>query len=109
MGRIDSSDVFRDGKARWPSGYVLRLKPDGGWELLSAQYKKPVAMLASGTVHIDRERWHRLELRFKGKTIDATLDGAALTSVEDDTHSHGMIALGTEWNLIQFDNLRVVP
>ena len=109
MGRIDSSDVFRDGKARWPSGYVLRVKPDGGWELLSAQYKKPVVTLASGTAHIDRAKWHHLELRFKGKQIDATLDGAALASVEDDAHSHGMIALGTGWNLIQFDNLRVAP
>ena len=109
MGRIDSSDVFRDGKARWPSGYVLRLKPDGGWELLSAQYKKPVLRLASGTAHIDRTKWHHVELRFAGKRIDVTLDGAALVTVDDDAHSRGMIALGTEWNLVQFDNLRVAP
>jgi hypothetical protein len=65
--------------------------------------------LASGTVHIERTKWHHLELRFKGKKIEAMLDGAALASVEDDAHSHGMIALGTEWNLIQFDNLRIAP
>jgi len=29
MGRIDSADVFQDANARWPSGYVLRLKLDG--------------------------------------------------------------------------------
>jgi hypothetical protein len=109
MGRIDSSDVFKDGHARWPSGYVLRLKPDGAWELLSAEYKKPVVTLASGTARIDRAKWHHLELRFHGKQINATLDGTSLTSVEDGEHSHGMIALGTEWDLIQFDNLRVVP
>jgi hypothetical protein len=109
MGRIDSSDVFKDGHAHWPSGYVLRLKPDGAWELLSAEYKKPVATLASGTAQIDRTQWHRLELRFHGRHIEATLDGASLASVENEAHSHGMIALGTEWDLIQFDNLRVTP
>jgi hypothetical protein len=109
MGRIDSSDVFKDSQARWPSGYVLRLKPNGAWELLSAQYKKTVVTLATGKSSIDRASWHRLELRFRGKQIAASLDGAPLASVEDDTHSHGMFALGTEWNLIQFDNLRVTP
>ncbi len=109
MGRIDSSDVFKDGHARWPGGYVLRLKPDGAWELLSAQYKKPVATLASGFVKIDRNQWHHLELRFHGKNIEASLDGRTLASVEDDTHSHGMFALGTEWNRVEFDDLQVRP
>jgi hypothetical protein len=109
MGRIDSSDVFKDGSALWPSGYVLRLKPDGAWELLSAQYKQPAATLASGSVRIDRGQWHHLELRFHGKRIDASLDGEPLASVESDAHAHGMFALGTGWNRIQFDNLRVTP
>lgn len=109
MGRIDSADVFQDGDARWPSGYVLRLKPDGGWELLSAEFKKPVVPLASGSVTLNRNQWHRLELRFHGTRIEASLDGAPLTSVENSAHTHGMFALGTEWNRIQFDNLQVTP
>ena len=109
MGRIDSSDVFKDGHARWPSGYVLRLSPNGAWELLSEEYKKPVVTLASGTAKIDRKQWHHLDLSFHGKQIDASLDGASLASVENEAHKHGMIALGTEWDLIQFDNLRVAP
>lgn len=109
MGRIDSANVFQDGRAHWPSGYVLRLKPDGAWELLSTQYKKPTATLASGTATIDRSQWHHLELRFQGTRIAALLDGTRLATVEDTTHPHGMFALGTEWNLIQFDNLRVTP
>ena len=28
MGRIDSADVFQDDKARWPSGYILRIKSE---------------------------------------------------------------------------------
>ena len=109
MGRIDSANVFQDGHAHWPSGYVLRLKPDGAWELLSAQYKKPTETLASGTASIDRGQWHRVELRFQGSHVVAFLDGTQLASVEDATHTHGMFALGTEWNRTQFDNLRVAP
>jgi O-glycosyl hydrolase len=109
MGRIDSSDVFRDGSAHWPGGYILRVKPDGAWELLSAQYKQPTATLASGTAKIDRAQWHRLEVRFRGDEIEARLDGAILATVHDSTHTHGMFALGTEWNRMEFDNLRVTP
>jgi hypothetical protein len=109
IGRIDSSDVFKDSHALWPSGYVLRLKPNGAWELFSAEYNKPVVILAIGKTNIDRASWHRLELRFRGSQITASLDGTQLASVADATHSHGMFALGTEWNLIQFDNLCVTP
>ena len=109
MGHIDSADVFKDDKAHWPSGYVLRLKPDGAWELLSAEFKKSMVTLASGSVAIDRSKWHRLELRFHGGQIVAFLDGATLSIVENSVHTHGMFALGTEWDRIQFDNLEVTP
>jgi O-glycosyl hydrolase len=109
MGRIDSADVFQDDNPRWPSGYVLRIKPDGGWELLSAEFQKLVVTLASGSVALDRGQWHHLELRFRGKRIEASLDGVLLAAVESTTHAHGMFGLGTEWDRVQFDNLRVVP
>lgn len=110
MGRIDSADVFKDGHAHWPSGYVLRVHPNGGWELLSAAYgKSPLATLASGTAKFDAQKWHRLTLRFHGMRIVALLDGAQLAAVEDATHTHGMFALGSEWGHTQFDNLSVTP
>jgi O-glycosyl hydrolase len=109
MGRIDSADVFRDGRARWPSGYILRIEPGGAWELLSAEYKKPPVTLATGAATLDRARWHRLGLRFQGRRITAWLDGARLAAVEDGSHAHGMFALGSEWGRTQFDNLRVAP
>lgn len=109
MGRIDSSDVFRDGKALWPSGYVLRVYPEGRWELLSAAYKEPVATLASGSIVLDRNQWHRLELSFRGTQVAASIDGKPLTTVESMAHSHGMFGLGAEWARTQFDNLRVTP
>ena len=107
MGRIDSADVFKDGKALFPSGYALRLNPDGVWELLSARYKMPLVTLASGTAKTDSRKWHRMQLRFRGRQIVAILDGVELGSVEDLTHTHGMFALGTDWDHIQFDNLQV--
>jgi len=107
IGRIDSSDVFRDGRAKWPAGYVLRLQPDGSWALISTEYKKPEVTLASGNVTIDRALWHHIELCFNGTRIEAILDGSPLTAVDNAAHAHGMFALGTDWNRIQFDNLRV--
>lgn len=107
MGRIDSSDVFQDEKARWPSGYILRVKPDGAWELISSSFKQPVAIYASGTVEFNRQQWHRLALSFVGTKVTAALDEKPLASVEATAHSHGMIGLGAEWNHVQFDNLSV--
>ena len=109
MGRIDTADVFEDANAHWPSAYALRVNPDGAWELLSTQFKKSAATLASGSAVLDRDQWHRLELRFRATQIEAMLDGKKLAAVNDSTHTHGMIALGTEWDHVQFDNLSVGP
>jgi hypothetical protein len=48
-------------------------------------------------------------MSFHGKQIAASLDGKPLATVEDSAHSHGMFALATEWDHIQFDNLSVEP
>lgn len=107
MGRIDSADVFQDGRAHWPSGYVLRVEPSGEWELLSAAYRKPAVTLASGTAKLNPGQWHRLTLSFHGTRIAAQLDGARLAEVEDASHAKGMFALGAEWGRLQFDRLNV--
>jgi hypothetical protein len=107
MGRIDSSDVFRQEKAPWPSGYILQVKPDGSWELISSTYKQPTAIYATGSTNLNNRQWHRFALTFLGTTVTASLDGKTLASVEATAHSHGMIGLGTEWNHVQFDNLSV--
>ena len=110
-GNSDWKDYTEAADVRFltASGYVLRLKPDGAWELLTAEFKKPVVTLASGSVAIDRGKWHRLELRFHGVQIVAVLDGTPLATVENSVHTHGMFALGTEWGRIQFDNIEVTP
>lgn len=109
LGRIDSADVFQDDKARWPSGYGLSVAPDGAWRLFSAKFKEPTVVLGKGTIELDKTRWHRVELRFRGAEIEGFLDGKKLISASDSSHGHGMIGLGTEWGRVQFDNLAVTP
>lgn len=109
MGRIDSADVFQDDKSVLPSGYVFSVASDGHWELLTAGFRKQTVTLASGAATVDRDQWNHLELRFQGTRIEAILNGKALTSVNDSTHTHGMFALGSKWNHVQFDNLSVTP
>jgi hypothetical protein len=48
-----------------------------------------------------------LQLEFRSSRIVASVDGRQLASVEDSTHARGMIALGTQWDRVQFDDLRV--
>ena len=107
MGRIDSADVFKDGKALWPSGYVLSIHPDGKWTLTTSQYKVPTEWLGSGTMSIEAGKWHHAELSFKGTRISAACDGKVLAAVSNTAHSKGMFALGTAWNRAQFDNLSI--
>ena len=107
IGRIDSANVFQDGKAHWPSGYVFSLSPNGAWQLASAHFKQASDVLASGSTQIDASKWHHLELRFHAKQIEARLDGVSLTTIDDAAHTHGMFAVGSEWNHTQFDNLVV--
>ena len=107
MGRIDSADVFKDKKAKWPSGYIFSLSADGNWKLINAVYKAQPQTVASGNTRIDFSRWHRAELTFGSTHISAKVDGQSLTAVSDNTHSHGMFGIGTGWNKAQFDNLSV--
>ena len=107
MGRIDSADVFQDGKAVWPSGYILSVQPSGKWALCSSTYKKPTLTLAQGSVRMIPDAWHHLALRFKGKTIKVEIDRRLVAAVQDASHSKGMFAIGTGWQRAQFDNLVV--
>jgi len=107
VGRMDSADWFQDGKARWPSGYVLTVQQDGAWELNSAKFKNPTVKLAAGTVPFSLKTWHHLALVFKGSTIQASIDDASVANVTDNTHKNGMVGIGTGWNKAQFDNFSI--
>jgi hypothetical protein len=107
VGRIDSADFFQDGKALWPSGYVLTVSRNGDWELLGTKFKAETKKLASGTVSVAAGAWHRLALTFRGSAISAFLDGKQLAQVNDTTHQSGMAGIGTDWNVASFDNFSI--
>ncbi len=104
LGRIDDANVFEDHHARFPSAYILLVRQNGQWELLSAKYKQKTLILASGRVRFLQSRWHHLELGFHGSSIRASIDGAAIAQVADKSHSRGMAGIGSGWNRAQFDN-----
>jgi hypothetical protein len=107
IGRIDSADVFADKKSVWPSGYVLEFDADGKWSLTSYAYNKPAVVLGSGMSGVRSKRWYQVELEFRGDRITATVNGHALTSVRDTSHTHGMVGVGGGWNHVEFDSLSV--
>lgn len=107
LGRIDSSNVFSDHKAKLPSGYVFRIGSDGAWSLLSAEYKKPLRTLAQGHFSASKQQWQSLAMDFAGNRISVSLNGKELASVTDTAHTHGMFGIGTEWNHAQFDKIAV--
>jgi hypothetical protein len=109
MGRIDSSDVFKDDKALCPSGYVLSIEPGGKWRLSTSAYKSATRELASGSVKLAAGKWHHAELAFKANQVTVSLDGKTLANTTDTSHPRGMFAVGTGWNRAQFDNLSVTP
>lgn len=107
MGRIDSADIFKDKKARYPSGYVFVVDELGTWKLLSCAYNKPVSTLATGKVDLAAGKWHRFGMIFRQNKITVMLDGQALSSVQNSDHPAGMFGVGTGWNRAQFDDLMV--
>ncbi len=106
-GRIDSADVFQDGNALYPSAYVLRLRKNGDWALLSTKYKRSPQTLAGGTIPLQGKQWHTLTLTFEGSNVSAMLDDQVLTKAHDTTHKSGMVAIGSDWGTAEFDNLFV--
>ena len=107
MGRIDSADVFQGDKVIYPSGYILSVQTNGEWKLVTSAYKKSTVTLASGTAAVLPGEWHRFALTFHGNVISALLDGKQLANIGDNSHAHGMVAVGTGWNKAQFDKLDV--
>src|SRR6185312_4090075 len=107
MGRIDSATIFSDKDVLYPSGYIFQVSPDGKWKLLSRKHSHQPKLLATGTVKLDTLKWHHIELNFHESLITPVFDGKELGKISDDSHTQGMIGLGTGWNSGQFDNLSV--
>jgi hypothetical protein len=107
FGRIDSANVFSDGKSLYPSGYGLILGSNGLWRLISTAYKRKDIVLASGDIPEMSGQWHHLELSFESTSIRVAIDGQRITDVSSSSHAHGMFSLGSDWTQVQFDNLTI--
>jgi hypothetical protein len=75
--------------------------------LSSAAYKVVSRTLASGSMTLSADKWHRVVLKFHGQQITASIDGNQIAAVTDNAHDRGMFGIGTGWNRGQFDNLAV--
>ncbi len=102
LGRVDEYNAYGI------SGYHLRISTTGSWSLYSQDANGQDTMLASGAASISAGTWHQLALRFTGNTITAMLDGQALATVTDDSHTTGQAGVAVSpWVQAQFDDLNV--
>jgi len=84
------------------SGYRFKVNHKGDWEL---QIQKRT--LSSGNAKINLNEWNKLIMSFRNDIIEVKLNRKIVTTIKDDTHKNGVIALGTGWNTGYFDNLSV--
>jgi hypothetical protein len=102
------------GMLKVPDGYPLEVDSEGGWQMKNTyDVGAKVTRIKSGYVAgWQPKTWHRLKIAFRGTTISVLIDGKpVMTNYVDSgkTHAHGMVALGTEWNKVQFDNFCLGP
>jgi hypothetical protein len=89
-----------------PESYELNLNENGEWSLNNyvGDTKK---VLTSGHISIPPKSWHNLQLRFKGSSIQALVDGKVAGRANDSSHLNGMVAIGSGWGHVEFDNFVV--
>jgi glycosyl hydrolase family 59/glycosyl hydrolase family 59 (putative galactocerebrosidase) len=92
-------------------GYYLRLADTGSWSLEVLAPDKTTRTLASGTRSAAAgDAWHRLSLGFAAATITASIDGAVVARVTDQTYANGQAGLALDtYTTTRFDDLAVTP
>jgi hypothetical protein len=95
-----------------PDGYSLTVDSDGWWQMKSSHdLGAKVTRIKSGYVAgWQPNTWHHLKMAFRGSTLSVLIDGTPVMANYVDSgepHTHGMVALGTEWIKVQFDNFCV--
>ncbi|MEV4296968.1 RICIN domain-containing protein [Microbispora rosea] len=91
------------------AAYQLRLSNSGAWSIAKSTTSGTVSTLTSGSrSSLGTNTWHTISLSFSGNQISATLDGAALGSVTDNSYFAGQVGLGVVgYQTDMFDNLSV--
>jgi hypothetical protein len=92
-----------------PDGYSLSVDSEGRWMVdKSFDNGTIVNRIKSGALTgWPPKTWHNLKMAFSGSTLSVFIDGKPVIANYVDsgkTHEYGMVALGTEWNQVQFDN-----
>lgn len=116
MGRITGTGNGWDNN---PEGYYCRLYADGGVQLYSASQRYKGSrdrQLAIGAAAGKWAwgKWHRVAMRFEGKTIRVSVDGEPVLSVDDADHARGLAGLitggeGADRVGASFDDLLITP
>ena len=87
----------------YPRGYSLKLYDSGNWELIQGSQR----ILGSGRIDMTTQAWHNIALSCEGETITATINGKEVKSVKDKYFKKGMVAIGSNWEEVRFDNLEI--
>ncbi|MGD0464697.1 MAG: galactosylceramidase [Tepidisphaeraceae bacterium] len=115
MGRVGNTGNGWDGD---PDGYYMRLYADGGCALYAADQRirgsreREVAL--GSAPHWRWNRWHKVELRFRGSSIVGLVDGVEAVRAEDSRFSRGVAGLitggeGNDRTTAMFDDVIVKP
>jgi galactosylceramidase len=100
--------AIRKGPDQKHCGYALVVNKAGQWRLALDNVTDPKTTLASGQLpDFHPDAWHNLKLRASGPRIQAFLDNAPLCAIINNTYKKGQPALGSTFDLNQFDNLKV--
>jgi O-glycosyl hydrolase len=96
---------------RQQAAYQLRIGNTGAWSIAKNSSSGILTTLSSGThAALGLNTWHTIKLGFSGNQITATLDGAALGTVTDNSFTNGQVGIGVVgYQTDMFDNLTVTP
>jgi Glycosyl hydrolase family 59/Secretion system C-terminal sorting domain/Glycosyl hydrolase family 59 central domain len=105
IGRLGAQSESSPGASQ---GYHLRITNSASWSLFREDISGSDTQLGSGTTSIGLNSWHNLSLRFAADTIQAFIDSALITTVNDGTYGSGQGGLlVSKWRNAEFDNFSV--
>ncbi len=85
-----------------PEAYQLKLGSSGKWELMAGTKR-----LSTGFIPLSKDGWNILLMEVNGNKINAFINREPVAGVTDTTYTHGMVGLGSSFNLVDFDNLEI--
>ncbi|WP_282035773.1 hypothetical protein [Saccharicrinis aurantiacus] len=101
---IEGGNVELGGRVKgsYLKGHRFMLEKSGHWKLV---FDKKT--LAEGSIdNFDGGIWHNIKLQFRGKEIQAFVDGEFITKVNHESRS-GYVLLASSYNTNLFDNLEI--